>query len=368
MTSRLKRCVYLDIIKKGSVKEGGRFVKYDANLVNDSIDMLSKTSIDNTFDIMALYGLPIEIPNNADECKVYNLHNKTGVGAISVYNVLSGIRVVYNDIHMAYCNKDQDSSPNVIEINHCREGRFECSAGHQNCFYMAPGDFSIGSLNQHFAGSCFPTCHYHGISIFIEVSQLPKELLTIMDLLSIDMKHIASLVCNENRFFIMRANESIEHIFSELYSIRENRKSGYLKVKILELLLFLSDLDEKDSLNQIEYINRYHVKAIKSVHDFMIQDIKKHYTIDELSEIFQISPTILKKDFNKVYNSSVYAYLKMYRLQEAQKLLLRTDCTVSEIASQIGYENPNKFATAFKNEYGLSPTAFRKYIRKRTEN
>ena len=110
MTSRLKRCVYLDIIKKGSVKKGGRFVKYDANLVNDSIAMLSKTSIDNTFDIMALYGLPIEIPNNADECKVYNLHNKTGVGAISVYNVLSGIRVVYNDIHMAYCNKDQDLS------------------------------------------------------------------------------------------------------------------------------------------------------------------------------------------------------------------------------------------------------------------
>lgn len=42
-------------------------MKYDANLVTDSIAMLSKVSIDNTFDIMALYEVPIEIPNSADE-------------------------------------------------------------------------------------------------------------------------------------------------------------------------------------------------------------------------------------------------------------------------------------------------------------
>ena len=36
----------------------------------------------------------------------------------------------------------------------------------------------------------------------------------------------------------MRANPSIEHIFSELYHVREKRKPGYMKIKMLELLLF----------------------------------------------------------------------------------------------------------------------------------
>lgn len=88
----------------------------------------------------------------------------------------------------------------------------------------------------------FPTNHYHGITIFIEADNLPTELKKFMDLLSIDINHISRLICDEGKFFLMRANESIEHIFSELYSIKENRKPGYLKIKVLELLLFLSDL------------------------------------------------------------------------------------------------------------------------------
>ena len=36
---------------------------------------------------------------------------------------------------------------------------------------------------------------------------------------------------------------------------------------------------------------------------------------------------------------------------------------MTEIASKIGYENPNKFTSAFKEMYGSSPTEFRKSVR-----
>ena len=317
----------------------------------------------STFDMMALYGRPAETGEESADYKVYDLHNETGEGTISIYRVLPGIQVAYNDIHMAYCHKSQKSAANVIEINHCREGRYECSTGHQSCCYIAPGDFFIGALDARFTDSSFPTRHYHGISIFIETERLASELVGLMELLSIDMGHIASLICNENRFFIMRANESIAHIFSELYSIREKRKSGYLKLKIMELLLFLSDLDGESACNQAKYMNTKHVQKIKQVHDCIVEDIRRHYTVSELSDRFQIAPTALKTDFAKVYGSSVYAYLKAFRLQEAQRQLLYTDASVAKIAAQVGYENPNKFATAFKKAYDVSPTAFRNNVR-----
>ena len=46
-----------------------------------------------------------------------------------------------------------------------------------------------------------------------------------------------------------------------------------------------------------------------------------------------------------------------------KKLLLETELSVTEIASKIGYENPNKFTSAFKGMYGCSPTEFRKSVR-----
>lgn len=317
------------------------------------------------FDIVALYGNPVEQGANGAMGKVYHLHNHTGVGVISVYDVLPGIRVVYNDLHMGYCNQDQGQSDRVIEINHCREGRYECRVGRQTCCYMAPGDFAIGGRNQSFRDACFPTSHYHGISIFLELDRLTEDLRRTMDLLSIDLEHIFSLVCGENHLFIVRANESIAHIFSELYSVREQRKQGYLTVKILELLLFLSDLERETAVDDRAYLNSSHVQKLKEVRESMVEDLRKHHTIEELSRRVGLSPTALKKGFRKVYGVSVYAYLKAYRLQEAQRLLLRTEDSIAQVAGKVGYENPNKFASAFKGAYGVSPTAFRRESRER---
>ena len=165
---------------------------FNSQITSESIKQLSNSKSKITFDLMALYGKPMENVTDNSDMEQHNIQNETGKGIISIYSVMSGIKVVYNDIRMSYCNKHQDVSENVIEINHCRDGRYECNLGSQICCYMSPGDFSIGSLNRHFTDSCFPTNHYYGISIFIEVEELSNELLAIMDLLSIDIKHITS--------------------------------------------------------------------------------------------------------------------------------------------------------------------------------
>ena len=46
-----------------------------------------------------------------------------------------------------------------------------------------------------------------------------------------------------------------------------------------------------------------------------------------------------------------------------QKIVAGNRVSVTEIASKIGYENPNKFTSAFKETYGSSPTEFRKSVR-----
>lgn len=133
----------------------------------------------------------------------------------------------------------------------------------------------IGSEN-----SCFSTSHYHGISIFIETDKLSDELLAIMKTLSIDLNRVKALTENENSLFMLRKSEAADHIFSELYTVRENHRAGYLKLKIPELLLFLTDID----IPRAEecFLDRESVRTVKSVHDLIVSYIKKHFTIDEL--------------------------------------------------------------------------------------
>lgn len=308
-----------------------------------------------------LYGNVAHQCNTGESYKIFHIENNTGTGEISRYHVFAGIELFYNDIHAAYCNKEQSTTKNIIEINHCREGRYECSFG-EYCCYMAEGDLAIGALTRKKSYSSFPLNHYHGITVVINLDELSQEVRSVMALLGIEIGRIQKYICGENRCCIMRANPSIEHIFSELYHVREQRKAGYMKIKTLELLLFLSDLDTNQELVQTDYYNQNQVKLIKQIAAFITADLTRHYTIEQLSQQFHISATALKKCFRGVYGASIYAYLRTYRLQTAERLLLDSNLPITEIAAMMGYENPNKFSSAFKSVYGVPPTALRKNV------
>ncbi len=137
--------------------------------------------------------------------------------------------------------------------------------------------------------------------------------------MSVNLEKISN-ISKTHSFTIIRANQSIEHIFLELYKVPEEIRYGYIRVKILELLLVLTGFDLKKNNSEHVYFSDVQIDAIKQVHAFLKGHVG-HYTIEELSVRFKMSPTVLKKCFKGVYGNSVYAYMKKYRLQMAERLL-----------------------------------------------
>lgn len=294
----------------------------------------------------------------------FHLENESGTGDILIYQVFPGIELVYNDMHMEYCNKNQKTASNVMEINYCKEGRCECLFGKGQYCYMSAGDLSFCSLQDSSHQSEFPTAHYHGITITISFSMITDEMKKVLELLSVDLERIKEL-SDMRDFTIIRANKTIEHIFSELYMVPEAIRSGYIRVKVLELLLVLTEARFIEGMTETSerlHFSEAHIDTIKQIHAFLVKNYGEHYTIDYLAEHYNISPTVMKKCFKGVYGESVYAYMKHYRLQIAEKLLREGTLTIGEIASDIGYLNPNKFTSAFCAEYGMPPTEYRKNL------
>lgn len=334
-------------------------------------DILLQSNVDTTqivpletFTSIDLYGVSVYKKDKEKEETHYtsfHLENESGVGDITVYRVFPGIELIYNDMHMAYCNKQQKLEKNVVEVNYCKEGRCECSFNEHEYCYMSAGDLSFYSLQKNSHRSEFPTAHYHGITVTIDFSSITKEMKKVLELLSVNLERIKEVAKIQN-FIIIRANETIKHIFSELYKVPENIRHGYIRVKVLELLLVLTEFDFMDRKTEHVHFSEAQIETVKKIHTFLVEHFDTHYTIDFLSEHFEISPTIMKKCFKGVYGDSVYAYMKRYRLQVAERLLKESQMTIGEIAERIGYLNPNKFTSAFRTEYGMPPTSFRKEV------
>ena len=94
----------------------------------------------------------------------------------------------------------------------------------------------------------------------------------------------------------------------------------------------------------------------------MTQDLRVHLPLEQLALQYQMSETTLKKNFQKVFGESPYAYLRRRRMEAAALLLQTTQKSIGEIAQEVGYQNPSKFSQAFSALYGVSPSEYKKGV------
>lgn len=305
-----------------------------------------------------LHGSFVEIVSRKEDCTVYRIADTTGEVVMTSYSVFPGINLIYNDVHMQECMIDSRPLKNIIEINHCREGRFECEFK-EDYVYLGQGDMSIHLKNQAEQSSWFPLSHYHGISIMIDLAEASGCLSHMIEGVNIDLGGFVEKFCTASGCFVMRSKPCLEHIFSELYSVPDTIRYGYFKIKVLEVLLFLSTLEVDADKERNRHIQKTQVEIIKLIGKHLMKHIDEHITINQLSEIFGISETLLKTNFKKVYGVSVYSFIRSYKMQSAAFMLKNTDRNVLNIAGNVGYDNGSKFAKAFRDVMGVAPKEYR---------
>ena len=278
------------------------------------------------------------------------------------YAVFPGIDLVYKDVHRQSYINEMESSPTAFEISHCREGRMEYALKDEFC-YLAPGDLAIAYQSDVGESFYFPLSHYHGVSIVIDVEKAPPCLSCFLDDVNVRPANLIQKFSAGGKGYIARSNESIEHIFSELYRVPDTIKKGYFKVKILELLLFLSSLDVEENETAEHLLSKNQVDLAKAVSQYLTEHMESRMTLAMLSEVFHVSGTSIKNSFKAMYGVSLYAYIRTQKMQAAALLLRTTDRAVSDIAGQFGYDNSSKFARAFKDVMGASPLGYRRNSR-----
>ncbi|PFI85460.1 AraC family transcriptional regulator [Priestia megaterium] len=160
----------------------------------------------------------------------------------------------------------------------------------------------------------------------------------------------------------VREQGSLESILRKMIKEYEDKKEGYqtyLKLLLVELLLYIYRHIKKNKIKPMEYHNSLHEKVSE-----IVRYINNHYmdllTLHSLSKQFHISPYYLSRIYKKGTGFSFVEYLNQVRINEAQKLLKTTSLSVTSIAEKVGYENPTHFGRVFKKVTGISPLKYRK--------
>lgn len=122
-------------------------------------------------------------------------------------------------------------------------------------------------------------------------------------------------------------------------------------ITILSRLYCTKSLDtENDSL------------ALAAPAAYIESHFREEVTIDELSQMANMSTRHFRRVFRSIYGTSPLKYINDLRIQTASHLLTSTELSVTEIAIRCGFSDGNYFSSKFKQAMGKSPLEYRKYI------
>ena len=245
------------------------------------------------------------------------------------------------------------SGPETLYICACVSGNTEYRCAGEYC-YISMGDILITNKAPK---KCYTSKDYKGFALLVTEKELIAHLpfgITEQDL---DLTQIDRAL-EQSPVLVIRAIDRLQGIIREICEA-DKPKSAVRKLRTIEMLICISQCEISQAAASRSYRTKAQVELAKSVEALISADLSKHITIEQLSEIFDVSPTRLKNCFKSVYSDSIYSYVRRKKMQKAAEMLTNSSRSILEIAGACGYDNGSKFSKAFRTIYGLSPREYR---------
>ena len=297
----------------------------------------------------------------------YTIECIDGTGTMLCYEVFPGLELFFNSFQAYHCKENREQS-NMLKLNFCVSGRFECSFTTKDCGILGPGDMSANLFDgKHGAASIceFPLGYYEGVGILIDCDRATKWTEQNLGIFSLDFNSLKQHLFPSGWYWVRPSGPKCEHVFRELYENGRSNDLQYIRLKITELFLILERLPLIQKTES--YFPKSQVELVKHLRDHIISDPTCYSSIEQLAAEHQISISQLQKVFRSIYGVPIYKYLREYRLEQAAVALQKTVKSITEIALDAGFTNPGKFSETFKRRYGMTPTDYRNYEKLNTE-
>lgn len=95
---------------------------------------------------------------------------------------------------------------------------------------------------------------------------------------------------------------------------------------------------------------------------FLMQNIEKSYTIEEVSKHFGISSRTLSRKFKENMGMNYIRFLRSLRITKSLELIIENKYNMYEIAMLVGYNSLSSFSTIFLKVCGIRPTDYAKML------
>lgn len=153
---------------------------------------------------------------------------------------------------------------------------------------------------------------------------------------------------------VMKDNKMSSSLITNNEKLNKLDKQTLNKKMLLQYAQELMSIYEKETMSVNDSENIV-LRAKRFIDENYRDDIDR----DNVAEVAFVTPNYLSKLFRNSMGMNLREYINQLRIDEAKRLLLSTNMTISEIAIYVGYYNISYFSTIFHKLVGTSPAEWR---------
>lgn len=158
-------------------------------------------------------------------------------------------------------------------------------------------------------------------------------------------------------FQISASMQETIHLFA-----REATSGSALNLEAMEAAMRILCIEVHRAVTQSETPtpNSILSPALVQAQQLIDEHPEADWQLDHLAKAVRVSPRHLFELFKKELRETPHDYHLRKRISLARRLLHDADISITDIAFDCGFSSSQNFATAFRRQTGLSPSAYRK--------
>ncbi len=305
----------------------------------------------------------------------YDIHTltlepKLGDGQVRYTNLQNGLQSfdfnlkLHRDIEIPIDSIASDS----LQFLYCLDG---------HCFHQFESHEKFTQIEQ------FQTAVAHsdkGVSSKIIIK---KENHLLLNIICVNKKEYFEKFSKEDN----RYDKKLQGLLYDIKTKSKHFHRGNYSLKIAEQLKLLFGIEHSNEISELlsqkgryylilaKHIEKFHaeiesnsntsgllkneLKMISEISDFIKMYPEIQHTIKTLCLESGLSPAKLQEGFKFMFERTVSDFVRNVRLEKAEKLIMNTDLTISEIVYSVGLTSRSYFCKIFKKKYKCSPKEYK---------
>lgn len=166
----------------------------------------------------------------------------------------------------------------------------------------------------------------------------------------VSKKYLPAIFDGRAKFFEKTSDKETIKCFDEICS-KEEKDSLEIMAYVYRLIHLLYENNLLELAKETQRSD-----AVMEIIEYIEEHFNQEISTATICEYFGYSAEHFCRKFKDATGLTPMNYLKIYRMEEARKLLQLGERNISKIAEECGFTDPNYFTRCFKSHFGYPPS------------